>query len=97
LQENPLRRQGVSVLYGWVKDSDSADSGAINAEEVEQLDDLLKAQDALKANIRVYTPSLKAVQPNVIRCFPPQKMAEKLDVDRPKEIRYAVYVLRHRN
>jgi hypothetical protein len=36
-----------------VKDSDSEDTGSINAEEVEQLDDLLKAQDALKANIRV--------------------------------------------
>ncbi len=53
LQEDPLRRKGVSVLFGWVKDSDSADNGAVNAEEVEQLDDLLKAQDALKANIRV--------------------------------------------
>ena len=53
LQEDPLRRKGVSVLFGWVKDSDSADTSSINAEEVEQLDDLLKAQDALKANIRV--------------------------------------------
>jgi hypothetical protein len=42
-----------TALFGWVKDSDSADSVAINAEEVEQLDDLLKAQDALKNNIRV--------------------------------------------
>ncbi len=41
------------MLFGWVKDSDSADTVSINAEEVEQLDDILKSQDDLKDNIRV--------------------------------------------
>ncbi len=45
--------QGPTFLYGWVKDSDSTDTSTINAEEVEQLDSLLTAQDELKKNIRV--------------------------------------------
>jgi hypothetical protein len=40
-----------------VKDSDSADNSAINAEEVEQLDDLLTAQETLKDSIRVILKS----------------------------------------
>ena len=70
MQEDPLRTKGVSVLFGWVKDSDSADTGSINAEEVEQLDDLLKAQDSLKANIRVNRPhSLKVFLLSVTPCL----------------------------
>jgi len=45
--------QRPTFLYGWVKDSDSTDTSTINAEEVEQLDSLLNAQDELKKNIRV--------------------------------------------
>ncbi len=48
-----MRRNHINVLFGWVKDTDSVDNAAINAEEVEQLDDILSAQESLKANIRV--------------------------------------------
>ena len=41
------------ILFGWVEDSDSVDSATINADEVLQLDTLLKAQDGLKKDIRV--------------------------------------------
>lgn len=53
MQEDPIRNKHVTALFGWVKDSDSVDNAAINAEEVEQLDDLLTAQETLKDNIRV--------------------------------------------
>jgi hypothetical protein len=52
IQEESSR---LTSLYGWVKDSDSTDTSTINAEEVEQLDSLLNAQDDLKKNIRVNT------------------------------------------
>ena len=46
-----------AILFGWVKDSDSLDTATINAEEVDQLDSLLTAQDLLKKNIRVHSYS----------------------------------------
>jgi hypothetical protein len=48
-----MHKKESNVLFGWVRDIDAVDSSSINAEEVEQLDALLKAQDILKKNIRV--------------------------------------------
>lgn len=39
-------------LWGWTKDSDESDTGKISAEEVNQLDSILDAQDLLKKSIQ---------------------------------------------
>lgn len=76
-----------AVLYGWVRDTDSLDTSSINAEEVEQLDSLLTAQDELKKSIRVCLYNVSRTIPHFLTLFHIQKMAEKLDIDRGVSIR----------
>jgi len=46
------RAPGRTALWGWTKDSMESGDGKISAEEVEQLNSILEAQDNLKKNLQ---------------------------------------------